>query len=135
MAVMMLVEQHKLSLDDAISKYLSVPTTWSGITVRHLLTHTSGLGDYPENFSLQKNYTEDELLKMVEAQPLSFAPGEKWSYSNLGYVTLGILIHKVTGEFYGDFLRKNVFDPLGMNHACHFRVRHHSESRRWLQIS
>ena len=49
------------------------------------------------------------------AKPLGFAPGEKWRYSNLGYVTLGILIHKIAGEFYGDFLKKNVFDPLGMN--------------------
>jgi CubicO group peptidase (beta-lactamase class C family) len=114
-AVMMLVEQHKLSLDDSIAKYLGVPKTWSGITVRHLLTHTSGLGDYPESFSLQKDYTEDELLKMIKAQPLGFAPGEKWRYSNLGYVTLGILIHKIAVEFYGDFLKKNVFDPLGMN--------------------
>ncbi len=65
--------------------------------MRHLLTHTSGLGDYPEDFSLQKNYTEDDLLKMITAQPLGFAPGEKWNYSNLGYVTLGILIHKVSG--------------------------------------
>jgi CubicO group peptidase (beta-lactamase class C family) len=115
MAVMMLVEQHKLSLNDPIAKYLGVPKTWSGITVRHLLTHTSGLGDYPESFSLQKDYTEDELLKMIKAQPLGIAPGEKWRYSNLGYVTLGILIHKIAGEFYGDFLKKNVFDPLGMN--------------------
>jgi len=115
MAVMMLVEQRKLSLDGPIAKHLGVPKKWSGITVRHLLTHTSGLGNYPESFSLQKDYTEDELLKMIKAQPLGFAPGEKWNYSNLGYVTLGILIHKVTGEFYGDFLRKNVFDPLGMN--------------------
>jgi CubicO group peptidase (beta-lactamase class C family) len=115
MAVMMLVEQRKLSLDDPTAKYLGVPKTWSGITVRHLLTHTSGLGDYPESFSLQKDYTEDELLKMIKAQPLGFAPGEKWRYSNLGYVTLGILIHKIAGEFYGDFLKKNVFDPLGMN--------------------
>ena len=115
MAVMMLVEQHKLSLGDPIAKYLGVPKTWSGITVRHLLTHTSGLGDYPESFLLQKDYTEDELLKMIKAQPLGFAPGEKWRYSNLGYVTLGILIHKIAGEFYGDFLKNNVFDPLGMN--------------------
>jgi CubicO group peptidase (beta-lactamase class C family) len=115
MAVMMLVEQHKLLLDDPIAKYLGFPKKWSVITVRHLLTHTSGLGDYPESFSLQKDYTEDELLKMIKARPLSFAPGEKWIYSNLGYVTLGILIHKVTGEFYGDFLKKNVFDPLGMS--------------------
>jgi CubicO group peptidase (beta-lactamase class C family) len=115
MAVMMLVEQRKLSLDGPIAKHLGAPKKWSGITVRHLLTHTSGLGDYPESFSLQKDYTEDELLKMIKAQPLGFAPGEKWNYSNLGYVTLGILIHKVTGEFYGDFLKKNAFDPLGMN--------------------
>lgn len=75
-AVMMLVEDRKLSLDDLISKYLVAPSSWSGINVRHLLTHTSGLGDYPEDFSLQKNYTEDELLKMIFAQPLGFAPGE-----------------------------------------------------------
>ena len=117
MAVMMLVEEQKLSLEDLISKHLAVPTSWSSITVRHLLTHTSGLGDYPEDFSLQKDYTEDELLKMITAQPLAFAAGEKWSYSNLGYVTLGILIRKVSGEFYGDFLQKGVFGPLGMTHT------------------
>jgi len=117
MAVMMLAEEKKLSLDDPVSKYLTVPANWSSITVRRLLTHTSGLGDYPENFSLQKSYTEDDLLKMIAAQPLRFAPGEKWNYSNLGYVTLGVLIHKVTGEFYGDLLQKRVFMPLGMRHT------------------
>ena len=117
MAVMMLVEERKLSLDDLISKYLAVPSGWSGINVRHLLTHTSGLGDYPEDFSLQKNYTEDDLLKMIFAQPLRFTPGEKWNYSNLGYVTLGILIHKVSGEFYGEVLQKRIFGPLGMKHT------------------
>lgn len=114
MAVMMLAEEGKLSLDDRVSKHLSVPSKWSGITVRHLLTHTSGLGDYPEDFSLQKNYTEKELLKMIAAEPLGFAPGEKWNYSNLGYVTLGILIHKVSGAFYGELLQKRIFGPLGM---------------------
>ncbi|HZE14005.1 MAG TPA: serine hydrolase domain-containing protein, partial [Chthoniobacterales bacterium] len=99
MAVMMLVEQGKLSLGDLVSKFLKVPPTWSKITIRHLLTHTSGLGDYPEKFSLQKDYSEGELLKMVTAQTLDFEPGEKWAYSNLGYLTLGIIIHKVTGEF------------------------------------
>jgi D-alanyl-D-alanine carboxypeptidase len=117
MAVMLLVEEQKLALDDPISKYLTVPANWSGITVRHLLTHTSGLGDYPENFSLQRDYTEDELLKMVATQPLGFAPGEKWRYSNLGYVTLGVIIRKVSGEFWGDFLQKRVFEPLDMKHA------------------
>jgi len=117
MAVMLLVEERKLALDEPISKHLAVPASWSGITVRHLLMHTSGLGDYPENFSLQRDYTEDELLKMVATQPLGFAPGEKSSYSNLGYVTLGILIHKVSGEFYGDLLEKRVFALLGMSHT------------------
>ena len=114
MAVMMLIEEGKLALDDPITKHLSVPSKWSRITVRHLLTHTSGLGDYPEDFSLQKDYSEDELLKMITAQPLGFAPGEKWNYSNLGYVTLGILIHRATGAFYGEFLQKRIFGPLGM---------------------
>jgi CubicO group peptidase (beta-lactamase class C family) len=95
-----------------------VPESWSAIRIRHLLTHTSGLGDYPESFSLQRNYTEDELLKMITAQPLAFAPGEKWSYSNLGYVTLGTLIRKVSGEFWGDILQHRVFVPLGMNRTC-----------------
>lgn len=117
MAVMMLVEEGKLSLDDRISKHFPVPPSWSRITVRHLLTHTSGLGDYPENFSLQKNYTEDDLRKMIVAQPLSFASGEKWNYSNLGYVTLGILIRKVSGEFYGEILQKRIFAPLGMKNT------------------
>jgi CubicO group peptidase (beta-lactamase class C family) len=111
---MTLVEEHKLELDDPVGKYLAVPSTWKGITVRHLLTHTSGLGDYPAEFSLQKDYTEDELFKIIAEKPLQFAPGEKWSYSNLGYVTLGILIHKVSGKFYGDLLRERVFGPLGM---------------------
>jgi CubicO group peptidase (beta-lactamase class C family) len=113
----MLLEEKKLALEDPISKYLDVPENWTAISVRHLLTHTSGLGDYPENFSLQRDYTEDELLKMIAAQPLAFAPGEEWSYSNLGYVTLGILIHKVSGEFWGDFLQQRVFAPLGMKHT------------------
>lgn len=117
MAVMMLVEEHKLSLDDLISKHLTVPSDWSKITVRHLLTHTSGLGGYPEDFSLQQNYTENDLLKMIVAQRLPFAAGDKWDYSNLGYVTLGILIRKVSGEFYGDVLQKRIFGPLGMKHT------------------
>jgi D-alanyl-D-alanine carboxypeptidase len=115
--IMMLIEEKKLALEDPISKYLDVPENWSAIRVRHLLTHTSGLGDYPESFSLQRDYTEDELLKMITAQPLAFAPGEKWSYSNLGYVTLGILVHKVSGEFWGNFLQQRVFAALGMKHT------------------
>ena len=113
-AVMMLVEEGKLSLEDPVSKHLPAPESWKGITIRHLLTHTSGLGDYPADFDYRKDYTEDELLQMVTQQPLQFAPGERFGYSNLAYVTLGILIHKITGKFYGDFLQERVFQPLGM---------------------
>ena len=113
-AVMLLVRDGKLALNDKIEKYLRVPQSWSAITVRHLLSHTSGLGDYPESFSLTRDYSEAELLNMIIAQPLNFTPGENSSYSNLGYVTLGILIHKISGQTYDEFLRERIFQPLGM---------------------
>ena len=118
MAVMILVEEGKLNLDDKISKYFEgTPETWKEITVRHLLTHTAGTTDYPRDFDFRKDYTEGELLKRAMTIPLAFQPGEKWSYSNLGYVMLGILISKVSGKFYGDFLKERVFAPLGMTTA------------------
>jgi CubicO group peptidase (beta-lactamase class C family) len=113
-AVMMLTEEGKLNIDDPVSKYLNVPDTWKDIKIRHLLTHTSGLGDYPESFDMRRDYTEDDIFKMVTASRLLFAPGEKWSYSNLGFVALGVLIHKVSGKFYGDLLQERIFKPLGM---------------------
>ncbi len=117
-AIMMLVEEGKLSLDDSITKYLpGAPSTWEKITVRHLLTHTGGMTDYPSDFDFRRDYTENEMLEKIKLVPLAFQPGEKWSYSNLGYVTLGILINKVSGQFYGDFLRDHVFKPLGMTTA------------------
>jgi CubicO group peptidase (beta-lactamase class C family) len=117
-AVMMLVEAGKLRLDDKIGKYLpTAPGSWGKITVYHLLTHTSGLGDYPADFDFRRDYTEDELLAVVTKASPGFQPGEKWSYSNLGYVTLGILVSKVSGRFYGDFLQERIFKPLEMKTA------------------
>ena len=117
-AVMMLVEEGKLSLDDKITKFFpDGPEAWRNITVRHLLTHTSGMGDYPDDFDLRRDYTEDEMVQRIKTIPLAFQPGEKWSYSNLAYVMLGVLIHKVSGKFYGDFLQERVFKPLGMTTA------------------
>jgi len=117
-AVMLLVEDGKLSLDDKISKYFAnAPAPWQNITVRHLLTHTAGTTDYTDDFNFWRDYTEDELLKIAAAIPLAFQPGERWSYSNLGYVLLGILIGKVSGKFYGDFLQERIFKPLGMTTA------------------
>ncbi len=115
-AVMMLVEEGKIHLDDPINKYFcEAPPKWEGVTVRHLLSHTGGLTDYPKNFNFRADYTEDQLLAKAAEIPLAFKPGEKWAYSNVGYLTLGVLIHRVTGQFYGDFLQERIFRPLGMN--------------------
>jgi CubicO group peptidase (beta-lactamase class C family) len=119
-AVMMLVEEGRVGLDDKISKYFSdSPPAWKDIAVGHLLTHTSGIPDYTEEKSggginMRADYTEEELVKKIAALPLDFQPGEKWSYSNSGYLILGVLIHHVSGEFYGDFLQHRVFQPLQM---------------------
>ena len=115
-AVMMLVEAGKIGLDDSISKYFaSAPSWWTQVTIRELLSHTAGFTDYPKNFDYRKDYTEEQLLTIVESIPPAFPPGTGWSYSNLGYLTLGILIHRVTGEFYGDFLQDRIFKPLDMS--------------------
>jgi CubicO group peptidase (beta-lactamase class C family) len=117
-AIMLLVEDGKLGLDDSITKYFKdSPAAWNKITIRHLLTHTAGTTDYPTGFDMRRDWTEDELFKQAAAIPLAFQPGEKWSYSNIGYVMLGILISKVTGKFYGEFLQERIFKPLGMTTA------------------
>jgi len=117
-AVMMLVEAGKLNLSDPITNFFAdAPAAWKSITVRHLLTHIAGTTDYPDDFDFRRDYTEDELLKRAAGIPLAFPPGEKWSYSNLGYLLLGILIRKVSGQFYGDFLQERVFRPLNMTTA------------------
>jgi CubicO group peptidase (beta-lactamase class C family) len=114
-AVMMLVEESKIGLDDPLTKYFAdAPASWKDVTVRELLSHTAGFGDYPKDFDMRKDWTEEEELKLIESIPLAYPPGTKWEYSNFGYVTLGILIHRVTGEFYSDFLRQRLFQPLGM---------------------
>jgi CubicO group peptidase (beta-lactamase class C family) len=124
MAILMLVEEGKLALDDKIRKYLpNAPPAWKAVTIRHLLTHTSGIADYGGEedtmskgvVNFRRDYTEDELVKAFSNMPMDFAPGDNWKYSNTGYVLLGIIIHRVAGEFYGDFLQQRIFQPLDMN--------------------
>lgn len=115
MAVMLQVEAGKLALADPLTKFFpEAPATWGGITVRHLLNHTSGLPDLEGTLDYRKDYTDEELARFAQALPLEFAPGARWSYSNTGYVLLGIIVSRASGTFYGDVLHEKVFKPAGM---------------------
>jgi CubicO group peptidase (beta-lactamase class C family) len=118
-AVLLLVQDGKLGLDDPLSRWWPVPASWRRITVRHLLTHTSGLAeDYPpERLNFQRDYSDAELLRIALRLPLASAPGTRWQYSNVGYVLLGLLLNRVAGRFYGELLQERVFAPLGMRSA------------------
>lgn len=116
--VLLLAEEGRLSLDDRVPRWIpDAPASWSGITVRHLLTHTSGIAEYTDSIDLHREYKEGDLLKMAFPRPLDFAPGAGWKYSNTAYAVLGILIGKATGRFYGDLLQERIFGPLGMTTA------------------
>jgi CubicO group peptidase (beta-lactamase class C family) len=123
-AIMMLVEEGKISLDDSIVKYFpNAPPSWQAIRVKNLLSHTSGLSEYESDeragpggpFYIRLDFTEDELVNKIEALPIEFKPGDKWDYRNTNYVLLGVIIHKVTRSFYADYLQQRVFTPLGMS--------------------
>jgi CubicO group peptidase (beta-lactamase class C family) len=116
--VLLLAEDGRLGIDDRVSKWIpEAPAAWSAITVRHLLTHTSGIAEYTDSIDLRREYKEDDLLKMALPRPLDFQPGSGWKYSNTAYAVLGILIGKATGRFYGDLLQERIFGPLGMTTA------------------
>jgi CubicO group peptidase (beta-lactamase class C family) len=118
-AIVLLAEEGRLGLDDPVRRHLpDGPAAWDAITLRHLLTHTSGLPDYADStLDYRRDYTEDDLLRLAVTLPVEFPPGTRWSYSNTGYVLLGAVIRRVTGAFYGDFLRDRIFQPLGMRTA------------------
>ena len=116
--ILLLAEDGKLDIDDPLKKHFAeAPESWGNITVRHLLNHTSGLKDYGHEVDFRKDYTEDELLEVMMKQPFDFEPGDRWSYSNSGYVVLGILISKLTGEHWGAYLQERVLKPAGMETA------------------
>jgi CubicO group peptidase (beta-lactamase class C family) len=117
--VVRLAGEGRLGLDDPIATWLPEgPPSWRRITVRHLLTHTSGIPDYADStLDYRRDYTEDQLVRLAAGLPPRFEPGARWSYSNTGYVLLGVIVHRLTGTFYGDLLRAQVFEPLGMRTA------------------
>jgi CubicO group peptidase (beta-lactamase class C family) len=123
-AIMLLVEEGKIGLDDSIVKYFpNAPKSWEAIRVKNLLSHTSGLAEYESDertgpqgpFYLRLDFTEDELVEKVQSLPIEFKPGDKWDYRNTNYLLLGVMIHKVTGSFYADYLQQRIFAPLGMS--------------------
>jgi CubicO group peptidase (beta-lactamase class C family) len=116
-AVVMLSEQGPLSLEDPIVRLVPEGSgVWPRVTIRHLLTHTSGIRE-DTTLDWRRDYTENELVRSAAAQPLDFEPGDRESYSSIGYALLGIIIHRATGVFYGDFLRDHIFRPLDMRTA------------------
>ncbi|HYC09047.1 MAG TPA: serine hydrolase domain-containing protein [Steroidobacteraceae bacterium] len=128
--VMLQVEDGKLRLEDPLTRYFhDAPRSWQAITVRNLLNHTSGIADYTDytteqvsrrggpSIDLRRDYSEEELVKLAYRLPLEFPPGSRWKYSNTGYLLLGVLVHKVSGKFYGEVLRERVFVPLRMGTA------------------
>jgi CubicO group peptidase (beta-lactamase class C family) len=119
--IMMLVEEGKIALDESLTRHFSdAPAAWDAITLRHLLNHTSGLEDW-ENVSpgatvsdALRAETPDEILRFLAQFPLRFAPGERWDYSNSGYLLLGRITERVSGEPLENFRDRRIFRPLQM---------------------
>ncbi|MGC4044945.1 MAG: serine hydrolase domain-containing protein [Armatimonas sp.] len=119
-AIMMLVEEGKLKLEDRVSQHLTdLPAAWSEVTIRQLLNHTSGIKSYTSvpDFGkmMRTDFSHQEILGLVAKEPLEFASGSAWNYNNTGYFLLGMLLEKVSGKLYGDFLTERIFKPLGMS--------------------
>ena len=113
--IMLLAQDGKVDLDDHVGKYFpDAPESWKEITLRHLLSHTSGLIRDIPNFDPLKEITDADAIKTAYAAPLQFAPGAKWLYSNVGYYILAEIITRVSGKHWSDFLNELVFSPLKM---------------------
>ena len=114
--IMLLAQEGKLKLDDNINIYLDgAPDTWKPITIRHLLTHTSGIVREAPGFDPLKIQNDADVIKTAYELPLRFTPGEKYEYCNVGYFTLAEIIRKVSGKPWGEYLSERLFKPLGMN--------------------
>lgn len=116
--ILLLVQDGKIRLDEKISAYLpGTPESWGNVTVRHLLTHTSGIKSYTglTGFEISRRLSMEQFIKQLAEHPLEFVPGEKNIYSNSGYNLLAYIIETQSGKKYMDFMRERIFRPLGMN--------------------
>jgi CubicO group peptidase (beta-lactamase class C family) len=118
-SILLLEERGKLKVEDPVKKYMpDAPAAWGKITIFHVLTHTSGIPsftgfpDYQPTEAIPT--TPEKLVARFRDKPLEFEPGTKWNYSNSGYVLLGYLIEKISGQKYSEFVQQNIFTPLGM---------------------
>lgn len=123
-AVLQLMEQGKLKLDDEITKFIpDYPTHGYKITIEHLLTHTSGIKSYtnlPEYISFSRqDLKPEEIIDLFKYKPMEFAPGTRFSYCNSGYFLLGYIIEKVSGKTYREYIEENFFKPLNMTSTCY----------------
>lgn len=118
--ILQLMEKRKLSLDDPISKYFEGENAdWQKVKVRNLLQHTGGLPDYLDVFrDTSVEVTDRQLVDSIKDKPLLFEPGTKFEYSNSGYMLLGLIVAKASGQRFGDYLVNNVFRPAGMKTAA-----------------
>lgn len=120
-AILLLQEQGKLSLDDPVGKYVPRLTRGNEVTIREILSHTSGYQDYaPEDYPVESQLgpvTPRKILDTWATKPLDFEPGTQWQYSNTNYVIAGLIIEKISGEKLFDFLGEHIFRPLGMKSA------------------
>jgi len=120
-AILKLQEEGRLSVDDKLSKYIPDFPRGDEVTLRHLLTHTSGIRDFTDKPDFDRRVTSATttaaVIEEMKKDPYDFDPGGKWSYDNSGYILLGYIVEKVSGQTYGDFLRANFFQPLGMTNT------------------
>ncbi len=129
-SVLLLMEQGKLGLQDDITMYIpGYPTQGEKITIHHLLTHTSGIKNFTAMKTLREiernGLTPLELIDFFKAEPMDFAPGAQFRYSNSGYAVLGYIIEAVSGQTYAEFVQEHIFDRLGMTssrYASHTEI-------------
>jgi CubicO group peptidase (beta-lactamase class C family) len=121
-SILLLEERGKLKTEDLVKKYIpDAPSAWDRITIFHLLTHTSGIPSFTDSPDYRewekKPATPEELVKRFRDKALDFEPGSKFKYSNSGYVLLGYLVDKISSEKYPQFVKDNIFTPLGMKES------------------
>lgn len=135
-AILKLVADGKLALDDAVTKHLEdAPDDWKKVTIQHLLNHTSGIPNYTSAESFSKvdrlDLSHDQVLDIIKAEPMVLQPGESWDYSNSNYYILGMIIEFISGKNYDEYLSDTFFQPLGMNstvYCSHSKIIKHRAS-------